>query len=507
MMSFVASAQLTPGLMQQYFSTSGFASNDKLQFKAGIKKFYSVLNYKTAWIQNFNTGDKIKFADALQSAAGKGLRQNDYSIYISDVISGSGRQMQTVEDSLLAELNITNAAIHFYSDLVYGNTKPALSYTGLNYTPDCIDIPVLLAASILKNKLQLLLSQLSPALPEIIALQNKIIRFQSVITNPGFKEITILPGKQVTANPALLQKLMQLGIITVTEKKWPDSMLTLFIKEAQLQFNLPADGLLGPLLLLQLNVPLTIRLHQLNLSLNYYRWLGCMMKNQSVIVVNLPSALLKVYENEKPVLDMRVIVGKKESPTPTLSATINEVILYPYWHVPYSIATKELLPAIKRNAGFIDAGGYQVLNKNGKILNPWLVNWHAYSTRNFPFIIRQSTGCDNALGLLKLNFINPFSVYLHDTPKKKLFSKQFRYFSHGCMRMEKPMDLGHLVLKQNNIAIDTLTQKGCIKNQSPITVPANNRMPLIVWYNPAGIDALGRIIYYEDVYAKFNWLK
>ena len=172
------------------------------------------------------------------------------------------KPLQTAEDSLQAELSITDAAIHFYSDLVYGNTKPALSYNGLNYIPDCFDIPGLLASVILKNKLQFLLSQLSSALPETIALENKILRFQSIIENSAFKEIIILPGKLNAANLPLLQKLQQLGIITDAEKKWPDSMFKNFIKEAQVQFNLP-----GPQLLQQLNVPLTIRFRQLNLFL------------------------------------------------------------------------------------------------------------------------------------------------------------------------------------------------------------------------------------------------
>ncbi len=81
-----------------------------------------------------------------------------------------------------------------------------------------------------------------------------------------------------------------------------------------------------------------------------------------------------------------------------------------------------------------------------------------------------------------------------------------RYFSHGCMRMQKPMELGHLILKNNPIAIDTLEQKGCLRNQSPLTVPADEKMPVVVWYNPAGIDTTGRVIFYNDVYRKFDWM-
>jgi murein L,D-transpeptidase YcbB/YkuD len=173
--------------------------------------------------------------------------------------------------------------------------------------------------------------------------------------------------------------------------------------------------------------------------------------------------------NNEVVLEMRLVVGKPSTPTFSLASIVNEVIIYPYWHVPVSIATKELLPAIKRDPSFLEANNYQVLNKAGKIINPYSINWNALSRNYFPYTIRQGTGCDNSLGLLKLNFYNPFGAYLHDTPNKDLFKQNRRFFSHGCMRMEKPIELGHLVLINNNIAIDTLTEKGCLKNQSPIT--------------------------------------
>ena len=266
-----------------------------------------------------------------------------------------------------------------------------------------------------------------------------------------------------------------------------------------------ADAVLRTTILRELNAPLSVRLHQLNIAINYYRWLYCLTQTRSVIVVNIPAAYLKVYRNNQIVLEMKMVVGKKSTPTPTLASKIKVVVLYPYWHVPHSIATKELLPIIKRHPGYIDEGNYQVLNKAGKIMDPYSINWHAFSTKYFPYLIRQSTGCDNALGLLKLDFYSPFGVYLHDTPIKSSFMLNKRYFSHGCMRMEKPFELGHLVLKNNPIAIDTLEQKGCLRNQAPITVAADEHMPVIVWYNPVGIDTTGRLLFFEDVYGKFAY--
>ena len=327
------------------------------------------------------------------------------------------------------------------------------------------------------------------------------------MADSNFKETVLKSNKVDRANRPLILKLHQLGIIDSVDKVYPESILKQKVKEAQRQFNLMADGVLRSTILQELNVPIAVRLQQLNLSVNYYRWLYCLIKNQTVIVVNIPSTYLKVYRSQEIILEMRMIMGKRSTPTPTLLSKVDQVILYPYWHVPYSIATKELLPAIKRNPGYIDAGNYQVLNKAGKIMDPYSINWHAYSRSYFPFVIRQSTGCDNALGLLKLNFYSPFGVYLHDTPNKSMFMLNKRYFSHGCMRMEKPMDLGHLVLKNNQIAIDTLEQKGCLRNQAPIIVPADVNMPVLVWYNPAGIDSTGRVVYYEDIYEKFAWMR
>ena len=492
-------AQITPGQLRQYISDS--------KYSIGIKQFYNQLNYQPAWIRTDGNANSHILLEALKHSAGLGLREKDYEINDIEAFCNGTVSIQNLNDSLEAELRITNAAIHFYNDIAYGNIKPALGYNGLNYEPNCRDIPVLLAEHILKGQLPILPKHLAPSLAEIPAIENKIRWFQRIMADTNFMEVTLISGKVSGTNKPLITKLYQFGVLDSQNKDYPDSTLKQRVREVQQQFNLVADGLIRGTIMQELNIPVAVRLQQLNLSVNYYRWLYCLTSNQSVIVVNIPSASLKVYRGAEIILEMRMIVGKRSTPTPTLLSRVDEVILYPYWHVPYSIATRELLPAIKRNPGFVDAGNYQVLNREGKIIEPYAVDWHAYSTKYFPFILRQSTGCDNALGLLKLNFYSPFGVYLHDTPSKNLFMLKRRYFSHGCMRMEKPMELGHLVLQNNQIAIDTLEQKGCLRNQSPILVPADEHMPVIVWYNPVAIDSTGRVMFCEDIYRKFGWTR
>jgi murein L,D-transpeptidase YcbB/YkuD len=224
-------------------------------------------------------------------------------------------------------------------------------------------------------------------------------------------------------------------------------------------------------------------------------------KNQ-ILVVNIPSANLYLFDHGKVGEETKIIVGKRTTPTPTLSSTVSEVVLYPYWNVPYKIATREMLPLIKRNPAYLEKNGFQVLNHLGKKVSASSISWNSLSVDYFPYTIRQSTGCDNALGLYKLNFYNPFSVYLHDTPGKYLFNMNKRYFSHGCMRMQRANEIAHYVLKGNEIAIDTLEEKGCLLQQQPIHVPVTNPLSVLVVYHTAWFDASGKVIFYEDVYHK-----
>ena len=493
-------AQLPPNQIRD------FIINNK-SIKKEVKDFYTQIKYQTAWTKIENQDNYKALQDAITHCSVMGLRESDYSIKSSASISKDSSTKNNSTDSLEKELHITATAIHFYSDIAYGNTNPSFGFNGLKIEKDCKNVTGLLVKHISNNNLPQLINQLTTRLHEITVIENEIKKYLTILAENGYQEQKIIQRKLNTSNLPLITKLYQLGIIESNKDLLTDSILKLKIKEVQLQFNQLPDGIIRNSLLNELNVPIKVRLQQLNLSLNYYKWLTCAIQNQKAIVVNIPAANLKVYHKDITILEMRMIVGKKSTPTPTLTSTVEEVILYPYWHVPYSIATKELLPIIKRNPGYINTGNYQVLNKAGSIIDPYSINWQLFNKSFFPYLIRQSTGCDNALGLLKLNFNNPFGVYLHDTPGKSLFKLNKRYLSHGCMRMEKPNEIGHLVLSNNPQAIDTLEQKGCLRNQSPIKVSADEKLPVIVWYNPVGIESSGQLVFYEDIYGKFNWIK
>ena len=233
---------------------------------------------------------------------------------------------------------------------------------------------------------------------------------------------------------------------------------------------------------------------------NDYRWLNAARTNQRIVLVNIPSAQLKVYDGAKITLQMKLILGKASTPTKTLSTYIKQVTINPYWTVPKSIIVNEMIPKIQKDISYLSRNRLEVLGSNYKSINPYQINWHSIDLVNFPYIIRQATGCENALGILKLEFDSPFAMYLHDTPEKKLFETKNRFYSHGCMRMEKPVAMGRLLLEDNLKAIDSIDLTKCYLNLKPIYIPITTKTPLVVWYSQVDFDSNNNLSFYKNIY-------
>lgn len=235
---------------------------------------------------------------------------------------------------------------------------------------------------------------------------------------------------------------------------------------------------------------------ELRTSMQLYRWVHH-FKFEKYIVVNIPSATLRYYEGDVLQLKMKVVVGRPTTRTPRFAAHCNELVLYPYWNVPASIALNELLPMFKRNPGAVDNLNMQVLDSKGNIIDHHKLNWRNYSRNYFPFSIRQSTGCDNSLGVIKFNLTSPFSVYMHDTNYKNAFLSGQRFLSHGCIRLEKPMELANYLLPGK---IDSTFLEACLKDQLPVTLPLDKPVPVFIIYQAVDENNTGKILFFKDVY-------
>jgi L,D-transpeptidase YcbB len=499
--AITSSAQISPVTLQQALEREIIENHLTLNNASKVKDFYKSYHYNTAWIGHESFRNQL--FEYLKRSDELGLKKEDYHFSIIGSVCNGNKQLQTAADSIDAEFIFTDAALHFFSEAAYGSHPPDLGFNGLSYSPSCLNIPYLLSAALSINKFDSFLSTVECKSPEYQYLKG-YLNVMSKLAVDRKTTVAITSNKIETGNRPLIQKLRDLQLVDSTEKDLTERELKVKVTAAQRLFSLPEDRVLTAALIREMNVPVEHRIADLQRALNTARWLRCIREQSPhVILVNIPSASLVVYAGYNTVLQSKIIVGKASTRTPVFATKVDEVVMYPYWMVPKSIATKELLPHIKRNINYLNTNGFQVVNLQGKVMNPASINWQALHAGNFPYILRQSTGCDNSLGIVKLNFYSPFGVYLHDTPTKSLFKSNRRFYSHGCMRVEKAMQLAHLLLKDNTIAVDTIEEKGCLRNQKPIPVAVTEKMPLFVLYNTAWVDSTGAVQFYPDIYKKF----
>jgi murein L,D-transpeptidase YcbB/YkuD len=239
----------------------------------------------------------------------------------------------------------------------------------------------------------------------------------------------------------------------------------------------------------------TPNVKKIKATLAYYRWIHHFDFSE-YIVVNIASAKLRYYQESKLKMMMKVVAGNTPTETPRFTAYCTNITTYPYWNVPRSIATKEILPFCQENEAEIDRLNMNVLDKNGKIIRPSSLNWKKFNENYFPYRFRQDPGCDNPLGVIKFTLTNPFDIYMHDTNVKPSFKAKKRFFSHGCIRLEDPVGLANQFLDEK---LDPGFINDCLENQKPKS-KAITPVPVFVIYMPAEVTSEGGVTVFEDVY-------
>lgn len=276
------------------------------------------------------------------------------------------------------------------------------------------------------------------------------------------------------------------------------------LRQFQKQNGLNADGRIGMATVYAFKQSKHDRLYQAQISLDRLRQEK--QKPKTFIGINLPAFVLNFISDDTLRAVHRVIIGKIEHATPELSSHLNRIVSLPYWRVPSSIAKNEVLPALKRNAGYLQKEHMRIYGANKREIDPKMVNWKKIKDKTFPYQIEQDPGPWNSLGLIKFEFANAFSVYIHDTPSRSLFSQPFRSFSHGCMRTEAPIELGMTILNQdhigskfNEVSGDSLQKltANLIHQKIRLLQP----IPLFVYYQTVTADRYG-LHFFLDLYQR-----
>ena len=296
----------------------------------------------------------------------------------------------------------------------------------------------------------------------------------------------------------LRQRLMLSDDLALDKASGPfDEVVAEAIKRFQVRHGLAATGTVTPRTLAALNVPVRKRIRQLEASLERIQNMNFQF-GQRYVVVNLPATFAEAVENDVVVRRYRVIVGKTEKPSPTLTAEITGVILNPTWTVPSSIAKTEISAHMRKDPSYLSRMHMEVLDGRDNPIDPGSVDWSGTRTPNFT--VRQQNGAWNALGAVKIDMPNPYSVYMHDTNQRNLFSDDYRFDSHGCSRVDNVRDLATWLLQEemakwNRVAIDAAIATG---QHQEIALP--KKVPVAWIYLTAWMTKDQTIQFRNDIY-------
>ena len=278
-----------------------------------------------------------------------------------------------------------------------------------------------------------------------------------------------------------------------------DQALQRAVRRFQLRHGLEVDALVGPATLRTLNVSVTQRIAQVRVNLERLRALSD-IRVDGFLLVNVAAYKAYVVRNGEIVWETKIIVGEVGTETPEFQSALRQVVFNPTWTVPFSIATKEMLPEIQRDPDFFVRGRYRLYDRDGHRTDPTEVDWSVVSRNNFPFTLVQQPGPANQLGQIKFTIPNEYSICMHDTPAKSLFAETARAFSHGCIRVEDPIGFAEVLLGSEGWTtemIDSQIESGATRS---ITLAAP--LPIYVLYWTAEIDDAGTVYFYEDIYER-----
>ncbi len=237
-------------------------------------------------------------------------------------------------------------------------------------------------------------------------------------------------------------------------------------------------------------------------NMERWRWLPRNLGRRHVLV-NLPAYEIYIRESEKIVDRRKVVIGKAHHKTPMFSYTIKYAEFNPTWTVPRSITTEEFLPKLRRNRRYLNKGGYKVYaswEEDAEEVELKSINWNKVSAKNFPYKIVQQPGKGNALGKVKFMFPNRFKVYLHDTPSKRLFSRSARAYSHGCIRVERPLEFGTKLFGSGRLSKSKIAK--LLASETTTKVKLGRTIPIHLAYFSVWVENNGKLKSYRDVYSR-----
>jgi L,D-transpeptidase YcbB len=475
------------------------------------KSFGPLWFLKEGWL---SAGDSLY--DFIKSSQLFGLFPEDYHF---DEIKGIRQQF--AEDSLSkgvrkdaalwsrADIMLTDAFLQIVKDIKLGR----LPQDSITLRKDSLlsdDFYLQQFDALRQTSLSSIIKMLEPTHRDYYLLKAGIKKF---LDSADYKQFTVVPYPEKNTakfNTALQKRLFEGGFIAFDSLAADSAQLAEAIKRFQKKKNITIDGKAGEGTLRMLNVNDREKFIRIAISMDKYKMLPEQMP-QKYIWVNTAANFLELIDKDEVKLASKIISGKSKTRTPLLTSNITEIITYPQWVPPPSIITKEILPAVKRNPGYLARKGFSLVDSKGNEVDPYAVDWSKYS-KSIPYRVVQGSGDANALGIMKFVFSNKYSVYLHDTNQRYLFANSMRSLSHGCVRVQEWEKLAYYIIRNDSLnagsggytKIDSV--KTWLQKKQKKSIAIRNKMPVFIRYITCE-GHNGKIEFFDDIYAEDKLLR
>lgn len=490
-----------------------------------LRKLYTQTFFVPIWIEKDNSSsmsrelfERIK-ADNTLNKAGK-LYQDTLALEekMNELYASGASISQKVDlEFKLSQLYKGYADYTLYGSINWGAFQARLSNLRVHaitagwitHKPTVSPLQLIENAT-LDGSLETAFNQAEPNKYRYKALKKELNKYVAIKENGGWLPITLKgtlkPGKSHASVPSIRERLRVTGDYKTCEESTEGLLYDDCLKKAVIHFQnrngLVAKGKIEKNTRAALNKTVEEHIATMKINLDRIKWLNERNSTRHVII-NIPAFRLYFEEDDKLRQTMKVIVGKRKNPTPVFSNRVKTIVLNPYWNVPKSIIQEEMIPKLMRNPDAMARKGIEIRSgwgKNSQEVNASSVDWSQYrNSKSMPFRFAQVPGTRNALGKVKFLFPNQFAVYMHDTPSKRLFNRNVRAFSHGCIRLQKPRELLETFSTFNENVNFGKSQK-ILKGKRRTYLSLDSTVPVDVVYLTAWVDYNGTLQFRNDVY-------
>jgi len=475
------------------------AGNEPLLEPRAVERFYKARSSRPAW-----TGHEDEIVAAIRGVAADGLDPADYHLEAIETLRAQKGAERTAANAARLEVLLADAVAAIADHVHYGKVRPAEVNPEWNADPrdDAPPLDSTLAVIASAGRIGPALDAQRPNHFIYRGLMSALASLRKIDAAGGWGSVrtgkSVKPDARDPRIPALRRRLAAEGSPTgaPADSTRYDAGLVDAVKLFQARHRIDNGGVLDAATVEALNVSVKERIAQVRVNLERARWVLGGLEGDFMLV-NLPAFKAYLIRGNRNVWESRTQIGQEAMQTPTFRAKIRTIVFNPDWTVPPTILAKEILEDMRAGKNTIDRQGLVIYDASNNVVDPSSIDWASATPEDFPYTLRQPAGEDNALGKVKFLFPNKYSIYLHDTPSRHLFESDKRTFSHGCIRIENPLELAGQLLEGQ---WDETRIQEAVASDSTRNVALEHPMPILIVYWTVSVGASGEVRYTEDVY-------